>query len=123
MMDRRRPIFSNKICPKKEFPFQLFQEELDLRTSILTVLIENFIFALMNGVFSAYVNYTSTVAKVIKTTISFAIYASFFTRESVSSTAKLRIAAFEEKRKEKRTILMKISKIRILTMSLKILTD
>lgn len=101
MMDRRRPIFFNKICPKKEFPIQLFQERLDLRTSIPTILIENFIFALMNGVFSAYVNYTSTVAKVIKTTISFAIYASFFARESVSSTAKLRIAAFEEKRKKK----------------------
>ena len=49
-MDRRRPIFFNKICLNKEFSFHLFQEGLDLRTSKRAILVENFFSALMNGV-------------------------------------------------------------------------
>lgn len=101
MMDRRRPIFFIKICPNKEFPFHLFQEGLDLRTRKRATLIENFFSALLNGV-AACLKRTFTVAKVRKTTISFAIYPSFVTRESVSSTSILRIAAFEEKTKKKK---------------------
>lgn len=96
-MDRRRPIFFDKICPNKEFPFHLFREGLDLRTCKRAILIENFFSALLNGLVDC-LNRTFTIAKVIKATISFAIYASFFTRESVSSTSILRIAAFEEKK-------------------------
>lgn len=96
-MDRRRSIFFDKICPNKEFPIHLFREGLDLRTCKRAILIENFFSALLNGVVDC-LNRTFTIAKVIKATISFAIYASFFTRESVSSTSILRIAAFEEKK-------------------------